>query len=321
LTPPFLVIVGPTAVGKTAISLHLARDFNGEIISADSRQFYRGLDIGTAKATPAERAAVPHHLLDICEPDETLTLAEFQSLAYAAAAEITARRHLPIMVGGTGLYVRAVVEGYGIPRVPPDAALRERLWVEAETQGAEALHTRLAAVDPEAAASIDPRNVRRVVRALEVYQRSGVPISVLQRKRPPPYRFLQVGLTRDRANLYARIDARIRAMLAAGLVEEVRGLLEANVDPESEAMSGLGYRETVASLNGEIPSREELAREIGRNTRSFVRRQYNWFRLTDPSIHWFNLDEVGYDQVRAAVAAWLRLEGAEGARGSSGADG
>lgn len=305
MRPPYLVIVGPTAVGKTAISLRLAADFNGEIISADSRQFYRGLDIGTAKATPAERAAVPHHLLDVREPDETLTLAEFQTLAYAAAAGITTRGRLPIMVGGTGLYVRAVVEGYGIPRVPPDENLRARLWAEAETEGAEALHARLAQVDPEAAASIDSRNVRRVIRALEVYELSGKAISVLQRKRPPPYRFLQIGLTRDRPNLYARIDARIQAMLEAGLVEEVRALLEAGVDRQSEAMSGLGYPETVAYLRGEISTRDELAREIGRNTRSFVRRQYNWFRLSDPSIVWFNLDEVGYDEIRETVAAWL----------------
>lgn len=302
---PFLVIVGPTAVGKTAISLRLAADFDGEIISADSRQFYRGLDIGTAKATPAERAAIPHHLIDIRDPDETLTLAEFQTLVYAAAAEIAARGHLPIMVGGTGLYVRAVVEGYGIPRVPPDENLRAHLWAEAEAEGPETLHARLAQVDPEAAGSIDPRNVRRVIRALEVYQRTGTPISVLQRKRPPPYRFFQIGLTRDRAKLYERIDARIQAMLEAGLVEEVRGLLEAGVDPESEAMSGLGYRETIAYLRGEIPTLDELAHEIGRNTRAFVRRQYNWFRLTDPAIHWFNLDGVAYEAIREAVAAWL----------------
>src|SRR5690606_21236625 len=153
-----------------------------------------------------------------------------------------------IMVGGTGLYVRAVVEGYGIPRVPPDPALRARLRDEAEREGPKHLHDRLAKVDPEAAASIDPRNIRRVIRALEVYEHTGQPISVLQRKRPPPYRFLQIGLTRERRVLYDRIDARIQAMLAAGLVDEVRSLLEAGVNPESEAMSGLGYRETVAYL-------------------------------------------------------------------------
>lgn len=263
------------------------------------------MDIGTAKPTPAERAAIPHHLLDIRDPDETLTLAEFQSLVYEAAGEITARGHLPIMVGGTGLYVRAVVEGYGIPRVPPDPALRARLRDEAEREGPKHLHDRLAKVDPEAAASIDPRNIRRVIRALEVYEHTGQPISVLQRKRPPPYRFLQIGLTRERRVLYDRIDARIQAMLAAGLVDEVRSLLEAGVNPESEAMSGLGYRETVAYLRGEIPTPEELARVIGRNTRAFVRRQYNWFRLTDPAIRWFNLDETGYQTIRAEVAAWL----------------
>jgi tRNA dimethylallyltransferase len=304
--PPAIVIVGPTAVGKTETSIRLAREFNGEIISADSRQFYRGMDIGTAKASPAEQAAVPHHLLDICDPQETLTLAEFQERAYATMAEIVARGHVPFLVGGTGLYVRAIVEGYGIPRVPPDEALRERLFAVAEAEGHEALHARLEVVDPEAAAGIDARNVRRVVRALEVHEKSGVPISVLQQRRPPPYRFLQVGLTRSRERLYERADQRIQTMLGAGLVDEVRGLLGAGVPPGCEAMSGLGYRETVAFLRGEIASEAELATEIGRNTRRLIRMQANWFRLDDPAIHWFDLDEAGYTEIAALVGRWLR---------------
>jgi tRNA dimethylallyltransferase len=307
--PPAIVIVGPTAVGKTATSIRLAQEFGGEIISADSRQFYRGMDIGTAKATPEEQAAVPHHLLDIRDPQETLTLAEFQELAYEAMGEINARGHIPFLVGGTGLYVRAVVEGYGIPRVPPDEALRERLFALAGAEGHDALHARLAEVDPEAAAAIDARNVRRVVRALEVYEKSGTPISVLQRKRPPPYRFLQIGLTRSRDQLYERVDRRIAAMLEGGLVEEVRRLLDAGVPADCEAMSGLGYRETVAYLRGEIASEADLAAEIGRNTRRFIRTQANWFRLDDPAIHWFDLDEAAYEEIALVVRQWLESTG------------
>lgn len=310
--PPLIVIVGPTAVGKTESSLRLAARFGGEIISADSRQFYRGMDIGTAKATPAERAAIPHFLIDVCDPAETLTLAEFQEQAYARMAEISARGHIPFLVGGTGLYVRAVVEGYGIPRVPPDEALRDELFALAEREGHEALHARLAAVDPEAAESIDARNVRRVVRALEVFEKSGTPISVLQRKQPPPYRILQIGLTRERERLYERVDRRIEAMLDAGLVAEVEGLLASGVPADCEAMSGLGYRETVAYLAGEVPDEEALAREIGRNTRRFIRAQGNWFRPGDPDIHWFDLDEQPYEAIERVVGGWLAGDGPNG---------
>ncbi|MGH2543612.1 MAG: tRNA (adenosine(37)-N6)-dimethylallyltransferase MiaA [Ardenticatenaceae bacterium] len=302
---PLIAILGPTAVGKTEISIRLARRFEGEIVSADSRQFYRGMDIGTAKATLDERAAVPHHLLDICDPANTLTLAEFQERAYAAIAEITARGKIPLLVGGTGLYVRAVVEGYGIPRVSPDEALRAELFAFAQEHGHEALHERLARVDPEAAAAIDARNVRRVVRALEVYEKSGAPISLLQRRNPPPYRILQIGLTRERERLYERADRRIAAMLEAGLVAEVRRLLEDGVPPTYESMSGLGYRETVAFLGGEIPTLEALAEEIGRNTHRLIRSQYNWFRPSDPKIHWFDLDQVSYETIEGFVTAWL----------------
>ncbi|MBA3534849.1 MAG: tRNA (adenosine(37)-N6)-dimethylallyltransferase MiaA, partial [Ardenticatenales bacterium] len=205
----------------------------------------------------------------------------------------------------TGLYMRAVVEGYGIPRVPPDESLRAELLALAETEGAEVLHARLTTVDPEAAATIDPRNVRRVIRALEVYEKSGVPISVLQQRNPPPYHILQLGLTRERQHLYGRADQRIAAMLDAGLVAEVQGLLDAGVPPACEAMSGLGYRETVAFLRGELLSEAALAEEIGRNTRRFIRTQYNWFRLTDPAIHWFDLGEISYEEIEAVVDLWL----------------
>ena len=303
--PPLLVVVGPTAVGKSDTALLLAEALGGEIISADSRQFYRGMDIGTAKPISEEQARVPHHMLDICDPDETLTLAEFQSRCYSLMAEITARGRLPLLVGGTGLYVRAVVEGYGIPRVAPDEALRATLFEVAEREGERVLHERLAEVDPESAQRIDPRNVRRVVRALEVHAKSGTPISELQRKRPPPYRVLTIGLTRPREALYQRIDERIERMLAGGLVDETRSLLDAGIPADSEAMSALGYRESVAFLRGEIEDEAALAQAIGQSTRRLVRAQANWFRAGDPRIRWFDLSTTRPAMVLTFVAAWL----------------
>lgn len=307
--PPLLVIVGPTAAGKTAIAVQLAEELDGEIVSADSRQLYAGMDIGTASPTPAEQARAAHHIIDVLQPNERMTLAEFQDSAYDVINDVLARDKLPILAGGTGLYVRAVVEGYGIPRVAPDEELRARLRSEVEEHGSEHLYARLEAVDPEAAEKIHPNNVRRVIRALEVYEKSGFPISELQRKVPPPYDILQIGLTRDREQLYERVDLRIQQMLDAGLIDEVRRLLGAGYTPEnSEAMTGLGYQETVAYLRGDIESEEALARTIGKNTRDFIRHQYGWFRLNDPDIHWFDLGETGYEAIRALVNDWLYRE-------------
>lgn len=299
-----LVIVGPTAVGKTAVSLHLAHALGGEIVSADSRQIYRGMDIGTAKATPEERALVPHHLLDVVDPDQVLTLAEYQRLAYAAIADILARGRLPLLVGGTGQYVRAVTEGWRIPEVAPQRDLRAALEADAAAEGAEALHARLAALDPAAAARIDPRNVRRVIRALEVCLVTGRPITALQAKQPPPYRFVQLGVTRPRAELYARIDARVDRMLEAGLVDEVRRLAEAGYRWDLPAMTGLGYRQIGQYLRGEIALEDAIAR-IKRGTRRFVQQQYNWFRLHDPAIHWVDVSATSPDEILALVRRWL----------------
>lgn len=295
-----LVIVGPTAVGKTVLSIRIAQDFNGEIISADSRQIYRGLDIGTAKATPQQRAAVPHHLLDVVNPDEILTLAEFQERAYAAIDEIHQCQRLPILVGGTGQWVRAVVEGWDIPRVPPDPAFRASLEAEAEAIGAEALHARLAAIDPEAAQKLDPRNVRRVIRALEVYHKTGASISQHQRRILLPYQIVQIGLTMPRELLYQRIDRRIDEMTDRGLLEEVEQLVKAGYGWNLPAMSGLGYKQIGQYLRGEINFAEAVAR-IKKETRRFVRQQYNWFRLDDPQISWFDIREglaEGYTKVK-----------------------
>lgn len=302
--PPLVAVVGPTAVGKTAISLQLAQQFAGEVVSADSRQIYRGLDVGTDKASPAARRAVPHHLVDVVAPDEVFTLAQYQRAAYAAIDDIHRRARLPLLVGGTGLYVRAVLDGLGIPEAPPDDALRAELEQMARSDGPLALHARLTALDPTAASRIDPRNVRRVVRALEVCLVTGVPISQLQTASPPPYRILRLGLTRPRAALYERIDRRVDEMMARGLVEEVERLLAAGFAPPLPAMTGLGYGQIVQYLRGEL-TLEEAVSAIKRQTRRFVRQQSTWFRTDDPRIRWFDLEAVGYPDIAAVVAHWL----------------
>jgi tRNA dimethylallyltransferase len=299
-----LVIVGPTAVGKTALSLHLAEVLAGEVVSADSRLFYRGMDIGTAKPTPEERARVPHHLIDIAEPDGTVGLAEFQDLAYAAIADVRARGKRPLLVGGTGQYVRAVVEGWRIPRVGPDPTLRAELRARAEREGAASLHAHLAQLDPDAAGRIDPRNVRRVIRALEVCLLTGQPISQQQRKRPPPYRILQIGLTMERAALYARADRRVEAMISAGLEDEVRRLVEAGYGWDLPAMSGLGYAQWRPYFDGRV-TLQEVRAEIRRATRRFIRRQYNWFRLSDHAIRWFDAAGTTVEEIEQVMRGAL----------------
>jgi tRNA dimethylallyltransferase len=297
-----LVIVGPTAVGKTALSLRLAQDFEGEIISADSRQIYRGLDIGTDKPSPEQQTLFPHHLLDVVNPDEVLTLAEFQERAYAAIDAVHGRNRLPLLVGGTGQWVWAVVEGWGIPRVPPDPDLRAKLEARAEAIGAEALHAELVAVDPQAAQRLDPRNVRRVIRALEVYQKTGIPISQHQHKSPPPYNILLIGLTMSRERLYERIDRRIDRMMERGLLAEVERLVEADYGWDLPAMSCLGYQQIGQYLQGEV-SLEEAVALIKKETRRFVRQQYNWFRLDDPRIQWFEASEG--EEIYRRVRNWI----------------
>ncbi len=304
LVKPLVVIMGPTAVGKTAVSLHLARALQAEIISADSRQAYVGMDIGTAKATPAEQAVAPHHLLDIKKPDESLSLGEYLQLARAIIDELHGRDVLPLVVGGTGQYVRALIEGWQTPQVPPQPDIRKRLQAVAAEQGGEVLFARLQEADPQAAAAIDPRNVRRVIRALEVIEVSGRPFSEQQRKEPPPYSMLLIGLTRPRPLLYARADARIEAMFAEGFVDEVRDLLAAGYTPDLPAFSSLGYREVAAYVQGNIDL-EEAKALLRRHTRQYIRRQYNWFRLSDERIRWFDLEEQGPDDVLAVVQAWL----------------
>jgi tRNA dimethylallyltransferase len=304
---PLVVVVGPTGVGKTRMAISLCQRVGGEVISADSRQIYRGLDIGTDKTSREQRSLVSHHLVDILDPDEEFTLAQYQELAYEAIDGVLARGKVPFLVGGTGLYVRAVLEGFRIPRVKPDPELRQRLKREAERDGGAALHARLREVDPEAAERIDPRNVRRVIRALEVYETTDEPISALQKCEPPPYNVLKLGLTMEREQLYQRIDERVEKMVEKGLVAEVEGLLVKGYSPELPAMSGLGYRQVLMYLGGELELADAIDR-IKSETHRFVRQQYKWFRLDDETIHWFDVAGEPVERIEALVRGFLESE-------------
>lgn len=285
--PPLILLVGPTASGKTEISIELAERLGAEIISADSRLFYRGMDIGTAKPTPADRARVPHHLIDIANPDETLSLAIFQQLARQAISDILHRGLLPMLVGGTGQYVRAVIGGWRPPSVAANSTLRAGLERMNREHGGEWLHERLKRLDIKAAEGIDPRNVRRTMRALEVILISGRRFSEQRGQLGASYHLIGIGLSRPRAELYARIDARIDHMFEAGLVEETQGLLTRGYAPELPAMSAIGYRECIKVINREIDV-EQAKVLMRRATRAFVRRQSNWFKENDPNIAWFS---------------------------------
>ena len=286
--PKLVVIVGPTAVGKTELSIQLARHFHGEIISADSRLFYRGMDIGTAKPSLAEMAGIPHHLIDVADPDQTWSLSLFQQQATQIALEITARGKLPFLVGGTGQYIRAVADGWTPPEVTPNPRLRDELEVIANQRGSEWLYDRLASIDPAAAANIDHRNVRRTIRALEVIFTTGHLFSTQRATSTSPFETLFIGLIRPRQQLYARVDARIEKMFADGLLAEVAALLAKGFSPDLPSMSAIGYREAVAVLQGKMTQAEAII-EMKRITRVFVRRQANWFKPDDPRIHWFEM--------------------------------
>jgi tRNA dimethylallyltransferase len=278
------------------------------VVSADSRQIYRLMDVATAKPSPAERARLPHHLIDVVWPDESYTLAQYQRDATAAIADIHARGGLPLLAGGTGLYVRAVVDGLAIPAVAPQPELRAELEAEAAAQGPRALHARLAALDPVTAARIDPNNVRRLVRAIEVCLVTGRTFSEQQGARPTPFRPVLLGMTVERGALYARADARIQTMLAAGLEEETRGLVERGYDWGLPSMSSLGYREIGAYLRGEVALDEAITRfEVA--THAYIRRQLTWFR-PDARIAW--LDAAQPIEALADKAARLVLTATSG---------
>ena len=302
--PPLIIILGPTGVGKTSLAIELAQGLQGEIVGADSRQVYRYMDIGTAKPTPAQQARVKHHLIDMVPPDYSLSLAGYQDAAYAAINELHVRGRTPLLVGGSGQYITAVEEGWSIPRVPPDAGLRHELEAFAAEAGAAALHAQLRQVDPVSAERIHPNNTRRVVRALEVQMLTGQPISLLQRKRPPPYRIMRLGLRLPRALLYPRVDRRVEAMIEAGFVAEVRRLLDMGYDRALPAMSGLGYLEIAEHLLDGTPLEAAIERTKF-STHEFIRRQDAWFRGHDKGILWHNVDELRPDALDALLGAWL----------------
>ncbi len=305
--PPLVVILGPTAAGKTALSIDLATRFDGEIVGADSRQIYKGMDIGTAKPSAAEMARAPHHLVDALPPDRQMGLAAYQRLAYAAIDDIHSRGRTPFLVGGSALYLRAVTEGLRIPEVAPNEALRTELETFARENGRAALHARLEGLDPEAAARIHPNNMRRVIRALEIVQTTGRRKSELEAATPPPYRILKIGLDMPRPALHARIDRRVEEMVDTGLVEEMASLLAAGYSPELPAFTSLGYQEIASYLRDEISLAEAIER-IQIETHRFVRHQYTWFRRM-PDVHWFDVSESPQQAIGELAARFLRRKG------------
>ena len=282
---PLVAIVGPTAAGKSALAMALAPRFDGEIVGADSRHVYRGLDVGTGKPSAADRARIPHHLIDVVEPGAEFSVAHYQEQAAAAIAEINKRGRVPLLVGGSGHYVRALLDGYRLPKVPPDPELRRELGARAASEGPESLLRELESLDPVSAARIDPRNIRRLVRAIEVSRATGRPFSEVGGRGPLPYRTLVIGVTVPRAELYRRIDARVDAMVAAGWADEARGLLERGLDASLPSMSSLGYPIMVEHVRDGLPL-DDAARRIQLLTHRFARRQYTWFKPADERIRW-----------------------------------
>ncbi len=302
---PLVVVLGPTAVGKTEIAIQLAEKLDGEIVSADSRLFYRGMDIGTAKPTVQERTRIPHHLIDLADPDELRSLALFQLEANKAIHSIDMRHHLPILVGGTGQFVRSVIEGWKVPAVAPDSHLRKVLTDWSKLVGPAVLHSKLAILDLVAANSIDPTNVRRTIRALEVILSTGRRFSDQREKGHQLYQPLQLGLFRPRAELYQRIDNRIIKMFANGFIEEVQRLLDRGYSPDLPTLSAIGYAEVIAYLQGKI-TLDEAIMLIKHRTRIYVRRQANWFKADDPDIHWFQANNRTVEEMKKLVDDWLK---------------
>lgn len=302
---PLVILTGPTAVGKTALSIALAKAIGGEIISADSMQVYRRMDIGSAKIMPEEMEGVPHHLIDVLEPTEEFNVVVFQKLAKQAAEEIYSRGHIPILVGGTGFYIQALVYDIDFTENDEDNALRQSLEEQAKREGAEALYERLRAVDPESCESIHAHNIKRVIRAIEFYEKTGKKISDHnreQRQNDSPYNFAYFVLTDSRDRIYRRINERVDLMMAQGLAEEVRALRETGCRRNMVSMQGLGYKEILSALEGEI-SMEEAVYLIKRDTRHFAKRQLTWFRR-EKEVIW--IDKTVFDQNSQNILAFMQ---------------
>lgn len=306
--PKVLVVAGPTAGGKSALGMALAERVSGEIVCMDSMQIYRRMDIGTAKPTAADRAKAPHHLVDIREPDETYSVAQYAGDAALAIESVLARGRVPVLVGGTGFYLRALTHGLHLGGVPSDPEVRERLKAEArDSTGRERLYDRLKAVDPVSAERLHANDVARVSRALEVYELTGRPLSALEQPAfTSPYEFCIFGTELNREALYRRIDARVDRMMADGLPREVKALLQSGVPQQAQAMQGIGYKELVPALLGEYPMENAVA-DIKRNSRRYAKRQLTWFRREE-GIRW--LDMAKADAYAGALGTAQRfLEG------------
>ena len=293
---PMIILAGPTAVGKTAASIRLAKAVGGEIISADSMQVYRHMDIGSAKIRPEEMEGVPHYLVDVLEPEEDFNVVRFQQMAKAAAEEIYSRGRIPIAAGGTGFYIQALLYDIDFTENDGDSSFRRELEKTAEEKGGEYLHALLQEADPEAALQIHPHNIKRMIRALEFHHQTGGKISEhneTEREKESPYNFAYFVLTDDRSRLYDRIDRRVDLMMEEGLLDEVRFLKERGVRRDSTAMQGLGYKELYAFLDGEYPL-EEAVRIIKRDTRHFAKRQLTWFKR-ERDVIWADKSVIGQD--------------------------
>lgn len=302
---PLVIILGPTAIGKTGLAIDITQALEGEIVGADSRQIYQHMDIGTAKPSSKEQENAVHHLIDFVKPDEDFTLAKYQDKAYSAIKAITQADKLPLLVGGTGQYLTAIEEGWSIPRVPPNEAIRQELNEEVARIGRDAFHAKLEAIDPESADKIHPNNVRRIVRALEVYMETGTAISVLQQKKPPPYRIKIIGLKMEREALYERADKRVDMMIENGFVDEVRTLLDMGYNRNLPSMSALGYREILDHLLDDLDLDEAI--QLTKNsTHNFIRRQEIWFRGHDNGILWHNIETLAPQQLIDDIAQWMQ---------------
>lgn len=301
---PLIVILGPTASGKTGFAIEMAQQIGGEIIGADSRQIYKYMDIGTAKPTPSQQAQAVHHLIDIINPDEPFPAVRYQAMVNDLIPQIYARGHIPMLVGGTGQYITVVTEGWSFPQVEPDEALRTELEAYAQTHGAQALYERLAKLDPEIAQIVHPNNVRRMVRYLEVCLITGQKVSDLQRKKPTPYRILELGLTGERSIFYDWADKRVDMMMDDGFLDEVRRLLDMGYSRKLPSMSGLGYSHLARHLLDGV-SLDEMVQQTKYDTHEFIRRQQTWFKGHDNGILWHNVKEYDRLQVITHVQTWL----------------
>lgn len=291
---PVIFIVGPTASGKTDAGIRLAKKISGEVISADSRYLYRGMNIGTAKPTMEERQGIPHWLIDVADPDEIWSLSLFKKAADEAVLDIHQRGKIPVVVGGTGQYIRCILEGWTIPEGEPDHRLRDFLEKWGNEIGADELHRKLSRLDPEAAAKIEWQNMRRTIRALEVIFASGQKFSAQRKTTESSYNALIYGMKRERSELYTRIDLRVDQMITDGLVEETAALLEKGYSADLPSMSAIGYKEICDFLNKKT-SLEEAAQLIKFRTHNFVRRQANWFKESDPAIRWIAPESIESD--------------------------